>query len=460
MINFRAIGVAVFLVLLPMVASGCKGCRQPAPLLSSDTSPASSTADSLAVTAVDPLAGQDEAPIAAQTAVRCEADDAREVVLPDGTIVEMDEKTELVINRADQAEGDWVVEIALHSGAIRLDVPPMAGKRLAVRTPVAVAGVRGTEFAVAHDDRLGTEIDVFDGRVSASAAGKEAIVPPDRAAVTTRHKLRLTRVRDEVHRRWENARARVADKLIERCQLDIEGDARPDLDEVLRLIPQTVRERARQRMQERIEERRRVLRAALRDVADTIDRQSMTAQERFEAARRNWIQKDTRRREVFRERVHAAQERWQRGLEDLADTMARMGADDAAARLRDSARRSEADMQRLSDTMARTGHVAPEFIVTVGPPEGSGSATGERRLLAKPAPSLPGNHPLIREEHTLRYRLQIGPAGAVRDVQFISATISREASMKVDPLLRLWRFNADLERKPEWRTVTITTVPR
>jgi len=434
---------------------GCKGCRR------GDQESADGENAAQQYVAVDPLslAGA-AAELTTNATVSCGRGDAKEVMLPDGTIVELDEETEMVINSIAETDGQWNVSLELNYGAIRLEVPPADGKELEVHTPVATAGVRGTEFAVSHSEDDGTEVSVFSGEVVASNADDKVTLTDDRAAVLTQRAVRRERIRNEVHERWQVARTRIADKLIERFGIDIEGDETPDLNEVLQRVPEAARKRMRERLEERIAVRRGELQAVLLDIADTIDRRTMTAQERFAAARENWIEMDDARRGNFRQNVETAQQRYRDNLEQLADTMARLGADTAASRLREAAERSNENMRRLSDTIARTSYVIPEFTVTIGDAEGAEDSNGDRRLLAKPAPALPGTHPFIQEVHTFRYRVKIGAGGAVQEARYVTGTMRRDEVEQLGRLLRAWRFNAVLRRGTEQRTITITTVPQ
>jgi len=59
-------------------------------------------------------------------------------------------------------------------GSLKAKVKKAPANSMEIRTPVSVAAVRGTEFAVTYEDEDVAEIDVFEGRVNvADASGKE-----------------------------------------------------------------------------------------------------------------------------------------------------------------------------------------------------------------------------------------------------------------------------------------------
>lgn len=412
--------------------------------------------------ALDPYAANEgERHLAAGSRISVGADGARELLLPDGTVVQVDAKTALIIERMDRIQERWETQLRLENGAIRLAVPPGGGSRLRVVTPNGSIGVRGTEFAVSYAEADGAEVSVFSGQVEAASGNgsEQLLVNPGQAARLELRRVVAAAIRAEVEKRWAEHRARIADRLIEQYQLDIDSDNPPDLDAVLKRIPETLRERQRQRIQEQVELRRQELRSALRARADAANIEAMSSQERFTAARRNWIAADDRKREEFRQNAVRFHEQVARNLEALADTVAARGGDTGAARLREAAARSRREASAVGDSLARTALVEPQFAISVGPAEGRGAAPGARRLLVSPAPAIPRNHPLNQQAHTFVYRLKIGPGGFVNEVQFVSSTMPAEDGRKLAGLLRTWRFNADADRGQEWRTITVNSRP-
>lgn len=91
------------------------------------------------------------------------------LVLDDGTAVVIGEMSQVRISKldVDYASSDRTTEFDLESGAARASVSKLSSKtsQFEIRTPSAVAGVRGTDFAVELDDDATTHVTVFEGRV-------------------------------------------------------------------------------------------------------------------------------------------------------------------------------------------------------------------------------------------------------------------------------------------------------
>ena len=92
------------------------------------------------------------------------ADGLAEIRYADGTVVSIKQNSTVKVG-GQKGEGIWV-----RLGAIIVRVQRMlsAGEPTEVRTPIAVAAVRGTEFGVHVDETTRTQIFVFDGTVAVS----------------------------------------------------------------------------------------------------------------------------------------------------------------------------------------------------------------------------------------------------------------------------------------------------
>lgn len=197
--------------------------------------------------------------------IKSGAGEEQDIILPDGTMVELTGQAWFTVERADTQAGYWHIVIALQEGGIRLEVPPAAGKQFTVRTATATAGVRGTDFAVEVEGEA-TQVEVFAGEVVTGNGSETQPLTADRAARVERRRLRLDTLRQERRERWQAMRARLADRLIERWQLEGDGDTVVRRREVL----QRIHGMRRERLEQRLQQRRGLLRQRREDAAETI----------------------------------------------------------------------------------------------------------------------------------------------------------------------------------------------
>lgn len=104
------------------------------------------------------------------------------VELIDGTEINMGPGSDLVISELSKPETTGKTQVEIHKGILHIIVPKglyNAKKHFYVKTPVAVMGVRGTEFIVEHDELYGSRVHTFEGTV---ALGK---LPNDLETSTT-----------------------------------------------------------------------------------------------------------------------------------------------------------------------------------------------------------------------------------------------------------------------------------
>jgi hypothetical protein len=108
-----------------------------------------------------------------------------EMVTPDGDALEVQDGSELEIGAAAPKESAF----RLLLGGLLAKIAPDPGKKFRVFTPVAVAAVRGTEFAVDVDEDGGSELGVSEGTVAfqevdeqGNARGEEVKIAPEHGA--------------------------------------------------------------------------------------------------------------------------------------------------------------------------------------------------------------------------------------------------------------------------------------
>lgn len=89
-----------------------------------------------------------------------------EIVFDDATIINLDENSSLTIERLSRGNGDKTI-LSLIKGSLTAIVKKlMGGDEFKVKTNMAMAAVKGTEFSVTADDDQ--KIGVFDGTVEVS----------------------------------------------------------------------------------------------------------------------------------------------------------------------------------------------------------------------------------------------------------------------------------------------------
>lgn len=139
-----------------------------------------------------------------------------EIALSDGGVIQLGSDSEMEIRSL--AHNDTVFSVTLGSFIAKIKHFIESSRKMSVRTPTAVAAVRGTEFAVEYSpENDETYVGVYDeGKVAVASSepdGKETVVEKGSEAVVKRgvREIRLRRmVRLAVHRaRLRRARARL-----------------------------------------------------------------------------------------------------------------------------------------------------------------------------------------------------------------------------------------------------------
>lgn len=140
------------------------------------------------------------------------------VELPDGSDVELDAGSQVIFERFGDTRTGRITRIYLKKGAVRSAVPHLSGLRRVkyqVATPVAVAGVRGTDFSVAYDPGSATainagdgsaDVDVFDGEVEVNVGGKVEDLKAGRGASIERRRVRRREILEKIRSRWQKRR--------------------------------------------------------------------------------------------------------------------------------------------------------------------------------------------------------------------------------------------------------------
>ena len=100
------------------------------------------------------------------------------IELADGSIIRLDEQSNLIFNRLSHFGKTGMVDtqLRLNRGSLTTDIPPLVkGSRYEIKTPSAVAAVRGTEFRL-HSDNNGTRVEVLEGAVEFTGEHGQVVV--------------------------------------------------------------------------------------------------------------------------------------------------------------------------------------------------------------------------------------------------------------------------------------------
>jgi hypothetical protein len=118
--------------------------------------------------------------------IKLDKDSFAEVNLDENKKIELNEETMISVTDKDSKK----TSLEVFYGALKAKVKKLPDEVMEIRTPVAVAAVRGTEFAVIHEEDKTAELEVYDGEVALAnteeSASAEAIsVTKDRWAKVT-----------------------------------------------------------------------------------------------------------------------------------------------------------------------------------------------------------------------------------------------------------------------------------
>lgn len=212
------------------------------------------------------LSGDDSVPIGQEIkeGTVLETNNGVTMRLPDGSHVEMGEKTSMRVDRLARAPGGEPTRLHLNRGSLRATVTsrPSGTTTFQISTPIAVAGVRGTDFAVAYEpdaptaitlEEASADVDVFEGEVVVEQEGQENLsVKAGEGASASRRALRKRKVREEARERWESVRGKLVDHLRNRFKTG-DSEMEPDLKEFLQKLPPELREEIKAKVKERIQ---------------------------------------------------------------------------------------------------------------------------------------------------------------------------------------------------------------
>lgn len=154
-----------------------------------------------------PLSDSD--PVFEGSRITASEDAFAEIHLLDGSEIKVDELTQVDLSKisANLEELDRQIDFSMLYGSIRVSVQEGFSQRsvFKVTTPVAVAGVRGTDFAVEYESEDESHVDVFDGEVGVSQDGAEESVSAGESSRASRSggiaKSSLQELRRD---RWEH----------------------------------------------------------------------------------------------------------------------------------------------------------------------------------------------------------------------------------------------------------------
>lgn len=180
-----------------------------------------------------------------------------EIVLGDGSVLEVGERTRLVIRNLAAASGILRFEARLEAGYLSNTVIPARGIEYRIATPTGTAGVRGTQFDIAHDEAQdGTDLAVEEGRVEVeSESGEKEEVRAGTSGRFSRARfVRRDDVRASLATRREAVRARFRTALERRFRSDVQSGRTPTEAEIYRAIPERVRSRMNPETRNRLRE--------------------------------------------------------------------------------------------------------------------------------------------------------------------------------------------------------------
>ncbi|MCD6422832.1 MAG: FecR domain-containing protein [Elusimicrobia bacterium] len=113
------------------------------------------------------VAASEYLPVYPKNIVKTDENSSAEIMLDDETVIRFEEKT-----KAEILVKDGVPEISLKEGEITSSVVPSQQVAFNVSSPLAIIGVRGTEFTVSHRGEK-TDVAVYKGAVEVSDRTKK-----------------------------------------------------------------------------------------------------------------------------------------------------------------------------------------------------------------------------------------------------------------------------------------------
>ncbi|MGA2090254.1 MAG: FecR family protein [Endomicrobiales bacterium] len=174
-------------------------------------------------------------PVESGDRVRTANHSSCEVAIDDGSYLFIGEKTEATVDHMDAGSGKLEAHVSLWLGKLIAHIEKFRTTKMTVKTPVSVASVRGTEFAV-DTEKNESQVGVFEGKVQVNNAvadetsdeGSVAVEPDQQTTVAKdqhpaaptrlselmkKNKERLDGLRDRIKQRKEKLKRTPPDQL-------------------------------------------------------------------------------------------------------------------------------------------------------------------------------------------------------------------------------------------------------
>ncbi len=193
--------------------------------------------------------------------------------LPDGSDVELERNTTVKITRLQRTGTQSATSIHVSRGAVRSRVESLSSRSsYSVTTPIATAGVRGTDFSVAYEPTSPTataanadaaDIDVFEGTVGVEQDGQSATVGAGEGATVSARQIRRRAVLERIRERWQDRRQEIIERMRRRLNVAPDGDVGEALRQRLQQLTPEQREAVKNRLQQLQTEIRQRVRQAV-----------------------------------------------------------------------------------------------------------------------------------------------------------------------------------------------------
>jgi len=127
-----------------------------------------------------------------------------EILIDDGSLLKVGENSEIILSEisADFDTKKIEASIFLRIGRLFSNIARFVHprSRFSVRTPTAVAGVRGTEFIVEITDAEETDVGVFDGKVDVGGIDSQGeLIEGSRVLLTKKRQTRVQKHKRPIH---------------------------------------------------------------------------------------------------------------------------------------------------------------------------------------------------------------------------------------------------------------------
>lgn len=147
------------------------------------------------------------------------------IQLADGSIIRLEEQSNLIFNRLSHFGKTGMVDtqLRLNKGSLTTDIPPLVkGSRYEIKTPSAVAAVRGTEFRLSSDEN-GSQVEVLEGVVEFTGKHGQVMVNAGQGARINNNSARI-----DVNTLPEAPKTRLAQETITNLPAKIEWEKSQD----------------------------------------------------------------------------------------------------------------------------------------------------------------------------------------------------------------------------------------